>query len=97
MDKRSAYLNAACAELEEIIKINKSQLDVAKEQLEARGAVTNIPRTEIGKATRLAALETMKHNLATLQAGLKPTDCQYTCKHLVYILACELSCQFFQF
>lgn len=84
MDKPDKNITEACSELEEIIASNKKQLDAVQEQIEAHDPGPSIPRIQFGKASMAIALETMKQNLATLQGGLKPSDCQhtrmYTCK-----------------
>lgn len=81
MEKRQDYLMDACVELEDLIEDNKKQLDAAQEDIEARDPGTTAPRSQIEKASGVAALETLKHNLATLQGGLKPSDCQHNCKY----------------
>lgn len=85
MENRGVNLREACTELEELIKKNKNHLDSAQEHLETLDPGTNIPRSDIEKATEVAALESMKHTLATLKGGLKASDCHYACKHLVCI------------
>lgn len=82
MEQRDADLKAACLELEAIIENNNILLDSAQEQIESQNPGTNISRLEIENATPVAGLETMKHSLATLQGGLKASDCQYACKDI---------------
>ena len=80
MEKHQDYLKLAedCAVLKEVVELNKKRLDAVQDDIESRDPGSTAPRSHIEKASGVAANETLKHNLAKLQAGLKPSD-QYLC------------------
>ena len=83
MDKADVTLKNACIALENMIDSNKSRLDAFdKEIQDTSDSAGSLPRSDVEKATINAAIENLKHSLASFQSEIKVYDksSTYHCK-----------------
>lgn len=71
MEKDEHTLQSVCTRLEEIIGEQEQRLELAQEEVKSVNQDARLPRQEIDKTTTAAALELLKHTLASIQGGLK--------------------------
>ena len=81
MEKHNDGLREACSQLREIIAKNQIHLDVIQKEIdESKKASSTISNLQIQQAGPVAAFETRKQGLVSLQEGLTVSDCQPNCK-----------------
>lgn len=77
MDSGEGELQSACRALEKFIGHQKERLDSAQKAIASLDPHVRVSRQHIDKASSVAALESLKHNLATLQGGLEALENHY--------------------
>ena len=87
MDKADVTLKNACVALENLIDSYKNRLAALDEEIQAKsGSSVSIPRSDVERASINAAIENLKHSLATFQSEIKTLDksSAYHCKYQSY-------------
>jgi len=87
MDKADVTLKNACVALENLIDSYKNRLAALDEEIQAKsGSYVSIPRSDVERASINAAIENLKHSLATFQSEIKTLDksSAYHCKYQSY-------------
>jgi hypothetical protein len=82
MAKQNDDLREACSKLRETLAKNQIRLDAIQKELELKSKKpsSTISNLQIQQAGPIAAFETRKQVLASMQEGLKVSDCQPNCK-----------------
>jgi hypothetical protein len=81
MAKQNDDLREACSKLREIITKNQIRLDAIQKEIEkSKKPSSTISNLQIQQAGPIAAFETRKQGLASMQEGLTVSDCQPNCK-----------------
>lgn len=85
MERGDFALKDACLVLEDLIKKDKEKLDNIHQEIQSRDPNISVPRAHVEKATVLAAIESLKHNLATLQGEIKAFEKPASSCHSEYV------------
>lgn len=87
MDKADITLKNACVAIENLIDSNKNRLNAIDEEIQEKSdSSVSIPRSDVERANVNAAIENLKHSLATFQSEIKAFDksSAYHCKYYNY-------------
>ena len=96
MDKGDFALKDSCLVLEELIERDKKKLNDLHEEVQSRDPNVSVTRSHIERSTVFAAIEALKHNLATFQGEIKALQKSST-YHREYFYAICIMLHFYLF